>query len=327
MSDFLSNLVSRHLGAAPVIRPRLPSLFEPSMPFMGSFAETTPRADEGRREAPVEPVQEKGKREPNEAADNSMPVRRDEAKRLVNPQLPVPAAVPSRAPEPTGEAVKRLPANAPAPTAHDVLRDSVVFERPVASATAHVPRVESEVQSPLPSPESSSKSTLKGRGPTDVAVPRTTERKVPPAVEVASSTLRKSIAANLDRPAERRTEPKIKAAERKAIEPARTSVPVPQPFHETTESRVRLPSAEPAQARRLTPPAAAPIEPAAPTRFEFARHVPPARPTPPPEPTIHVTIGRIEVRAVSSQGTPKKERSESPVMSLNEYLRSKRGSA
>lgn len=41
-----------------------------------------------------------------------------------------------------------------------------------------------------------------------------------------------------------------------------------------------------------------------------------------PEPTVHVTIGRIEVRAVqSSQPSPAKPRASTPVMNLDDYLR------
>ena len=38
------------------------------------------------------------------------------------------------------------------------------------------------------------------------------------------------------------------------------------------------------------------------------------------EPTIHVTIGRIEVRATSESGPASRTRAASPVISLEEYL-------
>ena len=43
------------------------------------------------------------------------------------------------------------------------------------------------------------------------------------------------------------------------------------------------------------------------------------------EPTIHVTIGRVEVRAVASPASDsgRRERTPSPVMSLDEYLRTR----
>jgi hypothetical protein len=45
----------------------------------------------------------------------------------------------------------------------------------------------------------------------------------------------------------------------------------------------------------------------------------------PSEPTVQVTIGRIEVRAVSEPGPRRKERAAPPVMSLNEYLKTRSG--
>jgi len=43
--------------------------------------------------------------------------------------------------------------------------------------------------------------------------------------------------------------------------------------------------------------------------------------SPEPEPTVHVTIGRIEVRAVPNDPPPRRERKRSPQMTLEEYLR------
>jgi len=45
------------------------------------------------------------------------------------------------------------------------------------------------------------------------------------------------------------------------------------------------------------------------------------------EPSIHVTIGRIEVRAVSEPAARGKERADSPVMSLGDYLKTHRAGA
>jgi hypothetical protein len=43
-----------------------------------------------------------------------------------------------------------------------------------------------------------------------------------------------------------------------------------------------------------------------------------------PEPSIHVTIGRIEIRAEREDPSPRKnEKAPSPVMGLEEYLRRK----
>jgi hypothetical protein len=42
------------------------------------------------------------------------------------------------------------------------------------------------------------------------------------------------------------------------------------------------------------------------------------------EPTVHVTIGRVEVRAIAAQSSqPTRTERPSPVMSLDEYLRTR----
>jgi hypothetical protein len=46
-----------------------------------------------------------------------------------------------------------------------------------------------------------------------------------------------------------------------------------------------------------------------------------SRPGPQPQPTVRVTIGRIEVRAVASSQSPAKPRATQPVMNLDDYLR------
>jgi hypothetical protein len=43
--------------------------------------------------------------------------------------------------------------------------------------------------------------------------------------------------------------------------------------------------------------------------------------TPQPEPVIHVSIGRIEVRAIAENQNARKPREAPPVMGLDEYLR------
>jgi hypothetical protein len=45
------------------------------------------------------------------------------------------------------------------------------------------------------------------------------------------------------------------------------------------------------------------------------------RPAATPQPTIHVTIGRIEVRAVQSSQSPARSRAATPVMNLDDYLK------
>jgi len=82
--------------------------------------------------------------------------------------------------------------------------------------------------------------------------------------------------------------------------------------------------------------ASPPARPQPPPSFVQTRVAPRVRAEPPrrasetpPEPTIHVTVGRVEVRARSAPPPAPKERERSPVMSLDEYLRTrgKRGGA
>jgi len=101
--------------------------------------------------------------------------------------------------------------------------------------------------------------------------------------------------------------------------------------------------------RPAVPPATRPLEPQPPRPSELAARRPPALGSPVPhgllppprrprferphkeerapssEPTVHVTIGRVEVRAVADQVPRRKERPASPVMSLDEYLTSRSG--
>ncbi|PWU06706.1 MAG: hypothetical protein C5B51_11650 [Terriglobia bacterium] len=62
--------------------------------------------------------------------------------------------------------------------------------------------------------------------------------------------------------------------------------------------------------------------PPAVARPEFRTQAPPPA-EPPAEPVIHVSIGRIEVRAVSDAPRSRAEKQTSAVMSLDEYLRSR----
>lgn len=101
---------------------------------------------------------------------------------------------------------------------------------------------------------------------------------------------------------------------------------------EVSRARPQLHHKEDATAR-LTNPVNRPLTAALPPSSNNARAHKPAvrtldRPHPQSEPSIQVTIGRVEVRAeISSQAARRTERASSPVMSLEEYLRrrNKRG--
>jgi hypothetical protein len=79
---------------------------------------------------------------------------------------------------------------------------------------------------------------------------------------------------------------------------------------------------------RAAPVAPPPIRPAA-SRSERARRDDPFQrePAPHAETTVHVSIGRIEVRAAVAPPRRERAKAASPVMSLEEYLRTRAGHA
>lgn len=107
------------------------------------------------------------------------------------------------------------------------------------------------------------------------------------------------------------------------FKPLESTAAVVRASHGTLES-----PAKPALGKAGLPPipksvtrAALSIQPPGMQRFEFTRTSPSMGVASSPEPTVQVTIGRIEVRAVSPQGSTPKARPASTVMSLNDYLR------
>jgi hypothetical protein len=97
--------------------------------------------------------------------------------------------------------------------------------------------------------------------------------------------------------------------------------PSPAPFAPETP-RLQAPFQAPDAPRAVTPPQPV-ISPAQPARTAAPRQTP--MPTPhQAEPVIHVTIGRIEVRAVEErEARPRKREAASPVMTLDDYLKSR----
>lgn len=97
-----------------------------------------------------------------------------------------------------------------------------------------------------------------------------------------------------------------------------SSFPMPDTIgrHQPTRTpTLRPPTSQPQMIPDLKP--AAPPEPVAPSRVSM--------PEPRLAPTVQVTIGRIEVRATPSSASSPQPRRSIPPMSLEEYLRAKRG--
>jgi len=315
MSNFLSNLLTRTLGTAPVIQPRLPSLFEPASPHAFSLAAIAAAWDENRREAPGESAfddPERGAAVPHEepATDD-----RSWSEATTEPQLPPPWAS-----ERARDAVRRQPATDSASPFEGMHREAINAVRP---ALAHVSSPEEKLDSLSVPPSDSARDEW---GLQRVWISKSPQRKLPASGPLDPATLNR--AAAQPRAALRN---KKENPERAWSDMLEVKADTPRTFHEIAESHAKSVSAEAAhfRIRDGAPLDAAAIEPPSARSFKFARQVPPPSLPSPPEPSIQVTIGRIEVRAVSPQASTPKERPTSPVMSLNDYLgqRSKRGSA
>lgn len=270
MSDFFSSLAGRLEGTVPVIRPRLPSLFEnaPGPATSARDAEPSLVVEDVEREASASP------------------------RRRERPAMP---AEPPR-PEETEERPAERPRRKQAKRGDVREEGAGAAERPA----------------PVP---------LQSRNP----VRRRDEAPAP-----AAETLR-----DAPRPA--------------AVEPIRArSLPLEQPrLPQTIVQRSVVERRE--EIHRIAPAAAA-VPPPGAARSEPLQHL---TPTPPPfalspqpalpqgvrqdvreqikpetrrdvqEPTIHVSIGRIDIRAETEASQRRKPSEASPVMSLDEYLRSR----
>jgi hypothetical protein len=110
-----------------------------------------------------------------------------------------------------------------------------------------------------------------------------------------------------------------KTAEQAAA--GRMGAPLPSPrSQEQVDHQSPIKVQQPAQPHVPAQPALP--RPLARPPLESTRRDRPARP---PEPVVQVTIGRIEIRATSDQEPRRKERAASPVMSLDEYLKTRAG--
>jgi hypothetical protein len=123
-----------------------------------------------------------------------------------------------------------------------------------------------------------------------------------------------------------RTEPATPPMQRRA-KTSRTTPPEPTTPHRHDEVPPRIDateppspaSAEPAQATTRTTRTRRDTFANAP-RLPASRQLADPRPlTPDPTPTIHVSIGRIEVRATTQQAPPRRESTRAP-MSIDEYV-------
>jgi hypothetical protein len=275
MNGFLSNLVARSFdvgGATALVRPRLPSLFEPAHPKWGNFPEMP---------AGSEPGEETGNsgRESARWADVPEAVRRRHNLR----QETDPHGLSAR-PMTEGDRVPPPPAVKGAAIADkDRLGDNSGYETPLQ----YVSRASTQQ---LATSEIPARSTPM-LGP-----------------DRQSDEVREELPKWSERP------PRMIAAAENKVEEAEIGDRIK---HSTIQARREGSESLMHAAQR---PAFQPADAAAPPWEERKFRTATAK----PEPTIQVTIGRIEVRAVML-GKMEKRNSIPSAMSLDDYLAGRRG--
>ncbi|HWW74397.1 MAG TPA: hypothetical protein VNZ44_03325 [Pyrinomonadaceae bacterium] len=350
MSDFLDRLIERSFGLSPVVRPRLPSLFEPPSldaaaaqpePPSSAFAEPTPTG-EPRAAIPDAPAPAN--------LTHAAPSRRQPPREFAPPAADEPAAQPLTRPT-------------RATTAPPVIESSdYAPPEPRRSLNASTPPP-GRRETPTPEPRSSapappSPAPLSAAAPPPAHTPpevyQGAQTFTPPraAAEEHGTTPPNSFEQPVRREAVapdganasgqlselgRQVEGLQQQLERMQFRPASTEVRVETRSveGEHTVERVKevsapapAPAPVPAERRPVRTQAPVFVQPRATQRAapQLEAHEQANGRT--PEPTVNVTIGRIEVRAAQTAEAPaRREGREQPpaAMSLREYLRKRSG--
>jgi hypothetical protein len=316
VNDFFAHLAERVLAAAAPVRPRLPSLFEdaprgPSTPAKPahdfeleleteSVPEPRPFPPPARSVAAVPP-----------AAPVALPAPRvSRPEPVTESRLPAPAATPARPPA--------LPSSQrrheePAPVRRRRARPEAMAERPAAL----VPEV--VAAAPLPARSGD--------------VHRAAEPHVPVAPPAAHPVapvrpppaLRSAPAAQGDSAARTALQRDPSASAAAPIVTARSRVEPPSPRNGAKTLAPPRPAADTAPSVPRALRLRSDVQPITIVpRVARAVLEPPARVrSVPAETTVHVSIGRIEVRATPEAGERRRESKPAPVMSLGDYLSSR----
>ena len=289
MSDYLGNLVTRTLSQAAIVRPQLPSLFEPAA-ASGQIRSELKFEPETFAESPPNPQRAAG------AASNQAPqqsrlgelestpiTHRSETPALSSPLLVSP----------------RQPAIGEPPPASILAPHQFVGSEPEPTIQASRPqKIRHATEEPEPSPKDV------GQRP---AGKRPESRSIPVRVETRVEPVTPELRKNDSRAGQRESRsPRVQASE----------APIPQ--LSTPDSQPRSPSpvrpALPLQKIR----AVEAVVPASRSLPQF-----PSTTSPAPAPTINVTIGRVEIRATSPPPPPppRARPKAANVLSLEDYLR------
>ncbi|HEY0737935.1 MAG TPA: hypothetical protein VGD69_23660 [Herpetosiphonaceae bacterium] len=303
MPDFFTRLAERTLGVANTIQPVVPSLFAPGAPLIDGHAE-------GRQELTIEeqaPQSESAA--PPQAIDafverRETPAQTQHAESIVMRQ-------PTAPPAPTVERVRP-----PQPQINPATRAEPNNVAPPAEAHQMI--------EPSAAPSTRSESTTPQRSePTSP-----TARREQPAQLLSTPDTLPSVQASPQHPASEPRPPHTTPSARSLVaeqpldldSPGRSTSSVPIADERQAQSVERR-----AASTQTERPALVPREPLLPLLPPTSRAPEPSGPQPAPQ--IHVSIGRIEVRAVTPQPAeqPKPRPAPTPRMSLDDYLRSQNG--
>ena len=293
MSDYIGSVIAKSLNLAAVVRPRLPTLFEPPQAAgrpssLGTFSEAV-----GEQEAPETVAATVAPPRPSQPDVDAGPRRErsadDSRVRLINPTLVVPEPV---SPQPV-----QLMAQKTLQAPQQQIESSIRAE--IQPTVKRMQAVERPMTTQLAAQEESAQAVVHNKPRLEMveSVAKAQEPKQPMTAQpiLTRKETEQAVVHSTPQPQTvQRLEPAISQA-------VRPSLPV------TVVARRR----EVARPERGAKSAAAPQASAE------------------PAPTIQVTIGRIEVRATSPAAPPQKQKAVSPAMSLEEYLgrRARRGGA
>jgi hypothetical protein len=317
VSDYIGNLVAKNLNPRTVLQPRLASHFEPLTP-LASLASERQFDDTPFDEAVLQDEATQAARRPAEMEVMQRPAS-------VNAQPP---------PE-------NLPAQNASPTIRDTYRRQVRRSEPDEQ---HAPLVRPSPHIAVPDVAPPPDALIAARRLNPARSPSEMQRdQAKQADETAD--MAQQISAHPEpheRPAQDRRQviqpaPPIEKVVTRARQPDHTTDAPDQSISEPVERYVietvhRQPAIMPgtppvvphdgrqvSEPLRESPPKTI-LQPA----ITVSRLAPPVEPPQPASPTIHVTIGRIEVRATSGPPAPR-QRPAPAVMSLDDYLKRREG--
>ena len=300
MSDYLVSLVSRETGLAAAVVPRLPSRFEPEAPGLQAVPQ------------PEHEIEQEESAEAAAAPRQARPAGMHRMAAVAPPAPPAPLAAQAVAP---ATSPRRDQEAAPAaterkPVAPDLPAPAEMAPKAVRSK--HVAPLARHPVAPAPATGDAPPARLQ-------TVPVAQSLHVTPPASPSSPA----------QPAPRRMA--------KAVVPAFPTAPA---VAARTAGVVNA-AAQPPARRDLPQPIVAPAAPASPTRRELVALAPGpraslrpaaqlmvhseerARPEPdstPPQSVIHVSIGRVEIRAVNAPPAPARSQAKTASLSLEQFL-------